>query len=82
MLPGEKVVLRVAARDCPEVAGTVRRFATLAEVRIDREVVADRVLPAVVVRFVVREVVPGTARCNTRPAGGKDTKGMRRGPQS
>lgn len=42
---------------CPKVSCALACLAALAEVRIDGEVVPDWVLPAVVIRAVVREVL-------------------------
>lgn len=43
--------------DRPQMTGSVRRFRTFSEVRIYREIVPNRILPAIVVAFVVWKVL-------------------------
>lgn len=49
----------VVVHDDPEVARPLRRLALLAEVRVDGQVVAHRVLPPLVRSLVEGEVFPG-----------------------
>lgn len=57
MLPGQHILRRVPAGDGPQVAGTLGRLHALAEMRINGQIVSHRVLPAVVVRFVVGKAI-------------------------
>lgn len=53
MLPCQIIRLGISGRDCPQMAGSLRRLAALPEVRIDGEVVAHRILPPIIVGLVV-----------------------------
>lgn len=62
MLPGQHILRRVSAGYGPQMASALRRLYALAKVRIDREIVPHRVLPAIIVRLVVRKAIAASIR--------------------
>jgi len=57
MLPGQDIFRRISAGNGPQVTGSLGRLYALAKMWVNREIVSNRVLPAVIIGFVVGKAI-------------------------
>lgn len=62
MFPRQIIGLWVAGGYCPQMASPLRCFAALAEVRVNRQVVAHRIFPPIIVGLVVGKSIPANGK--------------------
>lgn len=58
MFPSKEVRLRIPTGNGPQVTSPLRSFIAFPEMRVNRQVVTNRVLPPIIVGLVEREMIP------------------------